>query len=130
MNQQAKREILERVYQLEDMIKALVDEVKSCYEFGRRSGEFFERGDLVGFFNPVNIHKGYQLSKGEVEEVYADKRKVKVYCKHYQGPSNFYHVSFVIGYDRIFLIKGNEFAEEVPVPTQESTIKDLEVASD
>ena len=92
--------------------------------------EFFERADLVGFFYPVNIQKGYHLSNGEVEEVYADKRKVKVYCKHYQGPSKFYHVSFVIGYDRIFLIKGNELAEEVPVPREESTIEDLEVVSD
>ena len=97
MNQQAKHRVLKNVYELEDMEKALIDKVKGCYEFGRCSGEFFECCDLVGFFNPVMIQNGYQLSKGKVEEVYTNKHKVKVHCKHYQGPSHFYHVFFVVG---------------------------------
>ena len=127
MNQQAKSRILGKLFDLEDQIKAAIDEVKTCYEWGRRSGEFFERGDLVGFYNPVAIKNGYNLSKGEIEEVFAETRKVKVFCKHYQGPANHYHISFVVGYDRIFLIKGNELAEEVPVPSPESAIEEFEM---
>ena len=100
MNQQVKCRVLEKVYELEDMVKALTEEVKSCYEFGRRSGEFFEVGDLVGFIHPVYLPGGYVLLKGEVEEVYTDKRKVKIYCKQYPGPSRpARHVTFTLSYD-------------------------------
>ena len=131
MNQQSKCRVLKKVYKLEDMVKALTDEVKGCYEFGRCSGEFFERGDLVGFINPVYIQNGHVLPKGEVEEVYPNKHKVKIYCRNYCGPLRpCQHVSFVVGYDRIFLIKGNELDEEIAMPSKESTIEDLEIISD
>ena len=131
MNQQAKRRVLEKVYELEDMVKALTDEVKGCYEFGRRSGKFFEHGDLVRFIHPVYIQGGHVLPKGEVEEVYTDKRKVKIYCKHYPGPSRpCQHVSFVLIYDKIFRIKGNKLDEEIAMPSKEATIEDLEIISD
>ena len=131
MNQLAKRRVLEKIYELKDMLKTLTDKVKGCYEFGRRSGEFFERGDLVGFIHPVYIQGGHVLPKGEVEEVYTNKRKVKIYCKHYPGPSRpCQHVSFVLSYDKIFLIKGNKLDEEITMPSKEATIEDLEIISD
>ena len=78
MNKATKRRILTEIYQLEEMLTKLNHEVKDCYEFGRRSGKFFEVGDLVGINHPVAF-SGCVVYKGNVEEVYTDERKIKVY---------------------------------------------------
>ena len=131
MNQLAKRCVLTKLYELEDMLAELTTEVKDCYEFGRRSGEFFEVGDLVGFIHPVYLQGGCVVSKGEVEEVYTDKHKIKIYFKHYPGPSRpAQHVTFVVSYDNVFLIKGNDHDEECTMPNKKCEIEDVVVCYD
>ena len=66
MNQLAKRRVLNKIYELKDMLKTLTDEVKDCYEFGRRSGEFFEVSDLVRFIRPVMVAGGCVILKAGV----------------------------------------------------------------
>ena len=131
MNQLAKCCVLESLHELEDLVKATIDEVEDCYEFARRSGEFYEPGDLVGFLYPVFIQDGHTISKGEVEEVFPDKRKVKMYCRHHPVPSRpVKHVHFTVGYDRIFLIKGNKDDEVITIPSKELKIEDVEIIRD
>ena len=130
MNKAAKCRVLMKIYQLEDMLTKLTSEVKECYEFGRRSGEFFEVGDLVGFFHPVAV-AGCVVQKGEVEEVYTDKRKIKVYCRHYPGVWHpMQHITFIVRYELVFLIKGTDSDEECVLPDDLCKIEDLEVCDD
>ena len=127
MNKAAKRHVLQKIYELEDMLAKLTSEVKECYEFGRRTGEFFEIGDLVRFIYPVAL-AGCVVSRSEVEEVYTDKRKFKVYCKHYPGPSHpMQHVTFVVRYEKVFLIKGTDSDEECVLPDEACEIKELDI---
>ena len=55
MNKPTKRRLIKKIDQLEEILKKLTCEVKECYEFGRRSGEFFEVGDTVGFIHPMML---------------------------------------------------------------------------
>ena len=127
MKKVAKRRVLTKIYELKDMLAKLTTEVKDCYEFGRHSGKFFEVGDLVGFIHLVAL-QSCVVERGEVEEVYADKCKIKVYCKHYPGPSRpMKHVTFVVRYEKVFLIKGTDSDEECVLPDKVCEIKDLDV---
>ena len=131
MNQSAKQRVLKKLYDLEELVRNTIEEVEECYEFGRGTGKFFEVGDLVGFHCPVFIHRGSSISKGEVEEVFPDKRKVKIYCTQHFCSHPPKHLYFTKSYDKIFLIKGKDDKEEdVAMPSQELKIEDVEVISD
>ena len=107
----------------------MIYEVEDCYEFGQRSGEFYEVGDLVGLLEPHQLEAGHYVSKGEVTKVIPDKRRVRILSRrttHY--PLN--NVQFSIGYDKIYLIKENGEDEEVDRPSKKPTIENVVIISE
>ena len=130
MNQTAKRRVLKKLYNLEELVRNTIEDVEDCYEFGSRTGEFFQVGDLVGFRCPVFIHKGVSITKGEVKEVFPDKRKVNIYCRQHFRSYPTQQLYLTKSYDRIYLIKGKHDKEEdVAMPSQELNIEDVQIIS-
>ena len=77
------------------------------------------------------MFSGCTVYKGEVEEVYTDERKVKVYCQHYPGPSYpKQHVTFVVRYEKVFLIKGTGSDEEGDPNIDTCDVEELDVCDD
>ena len=112
MNKPTKCRILKRINELKGMLKELTCEVEDCYEFGRRAGEFFEVGDMVGFNHPKFL-PGCKFYKGKVEQVNSKEHKLKVFCEyHPKPPAHKQLLSVTVRYEHVYLIEGSDSDQE------------------
>ena len=130
MNKPTEHCLLERINELEEMLKGLICEVEECYEFGRCAGEFFEVGDTVGFNHPRFL-PGCKFYEGKVEQVNSKERMIKVFCKYHPKPPGCKQILVItVRNDHVYLIKGTDSDEEGDHTFDMYDAEELDISSD